>query len=210
MVACSETAVAKALAEPYDLVICSVRAEPLSGLEVAAKLEAAAAAPPLVLLADPEDQTKLLGALGSGAAGFFTHDVSVEEFVLGIRAVLDGHYVIARSIAHEALAQLTLRQDSERRLALNQLSPVERKILALVGQAHSIRSIAEARGISQKTVRNHLAHVYRKLQLHGRTEAVLLTMRSGLLEELAADGDSSRRPSAMATRTGVAPSPAPN
>jgi DNA-binding CsgD family transcriptional regulator len=50
----------------------------------------------------------------------------------------------------------------------------------MIGQAQSIPSIAASRGISHKTVRNHLAKIYRKLDLHGRTEAMLWAARMGL------------------------------
>jgi len=50
----------------------------------------------------------------------------------------------------------------------------------MIGHAESIRSIALSRGISHKTVRNHLAKIYRKLELHSRTEAMLWAIREGL------------------------------
>ncbi len=50
----------------------------------------------------------------------------------------------------------------------------------MVGKAQSIPTIAASRGISHKTVRNHLAKIYRKLELHGRTEAMLWAARMGL------------------------------
>jgi DNA-binding CsgD family transcriptional regulator len=48
----------------------------------------------------------------------------------------------------------------------------------MVGLAHSTRSIAAARGISPKTVRNHLANIYRKLELKNRSEAILWSARA--------------------------------
>jgi DNA-binding CsgD family transcriptional regulator len=60
----------------------------------------------------------------------------------------------------------------------NRLSASERSILTMVGLAHSTRSIAAARGISPKTVRNHLANIYRKLQLKNRSEAILWSARA--------------------------------
>jgi DNA-binding NarL/FixJ family response regulator len=62
----------------------------------------------------------------------------------------------------------------------SQLSPTERDILAMIGDAKSIPFIAETRGISNKTVRNHLANIYRKLELRSRTEAMLWAARMGL------------------------------
>jgi DNA-binding CsgD family transcriptional regulator len=59
----------------------------------------------------------------------------------------------------------------------DRLSPTERIILSLLGQAHSTRAIAAARGISDKTVRNHLASIYRKLEVRNRSEAIIWSLR---------------------------------
>jgi DNA-binding NarL/FixJ family response regulator len=53
----------------------------------------------------------------------------------------------------------------------------------MIGQAKSVQVIAAARGISHKTVRNHLANIYRKLQLRSRTEAMLCAARMGLTSD---------------------------
>ena len=50
-------------------------------------------------------------------------------------------------------------------------------MLSLLGQAHSTRSIAAARGISDKTVRNHMASIYRKLEVRNRSEAIMWSLR---------------------------------
>ena len=71
-------------------------------------------------------------------------------------------------------------QSGEAKRSPNELSPTELAILAMIGRAESIPAIAESRGISNKTVRNHLAKIYRKLELHGRTEAMLWAARMGL------------------------------
>jgi DNA-binding NarL/FixJ family response regulator len=63
------------------------------------------------------------------------------------------------------------------------LSPTELAILAQIGQAKSISTIATSRGISPKTVRNHLASIYRKLDLRSRTEAMLCAVRMGLVAD---------------------------
>ena len=60
------------------------------------------------------------------------------------------------------------------------LSPTELDILTRVGRAQSIAAIAATRGISHKTVRNHLTNICRKLQLRGRTEVMLCAARMGL------------------------------
>ena len=161
------------------LVFCEVGATPLSGRELAALLHRSHPGLPVILLAARGDEGLLAEALPSGAAGLFTKDASVEEFMAGVSAVLAGH----RSIASGLLLELQMRfehrpgRDGE---GGGHLSPAELEIIRMIGRADSVATIAATRGTSQKTVRNHLAKIYRKLEVHGRTEAVLWAARRGL------------------------------
>jgi DNA-binding NarL/FixJ family response regulator len=202
----SDRAVEIALNEPIDLVFCEGRAEPIAGAEVAARLIAAGSKARVILLAEREDHSLLVSSLACGAVGFFTKDASPDEFLEGIGFILAGHYVVSADLLQLTLARMAGLVRTDRR-DLGQLSPSERSILVMVAQAHSVRNIAASRGVSQKTVRNHLASIYRKLELRNRSEAILWSARRGLTDsspsEISfggsgqADPASSRRPSRL-------------
>jgi DNA-binding NarL/FixJ family response regulator len=116
----------------------------------------------------------------SPAAGLFTKDATLEEFLVGVGAVLSGHRAIGSSLMGKVMDRLARQPATEQRQNGNRLSPTELEILVMIGHAESIPAIAASRGISHKTVRNHLAKIYRKLELHGRTEAMLWAARTGL------------------------------
>jgi DNA-binding NarL/FixJ family response regulator len=178
----SDRAIDMVSTRPIDLVFCEARAEPLAGAEVVARVNALGTATRIILLGDPEDRSLLVGALACGAAGFFTKNTAPDEFLEGVDAVLAGHYVVGSDLVHPTLARLAEQGQVDRGNQLDQLSTAERNILLMVGQAQSIRSIAASRGISQKTVRNHLASIYRKLELRNRSEAILWSARRGLTD----------------------------
>ena len=182
----SDRAVDTVSTRAIDLLFCEARAEPLAGPEVAARVNALGKDTRIILLSDPDDRSLLVGALACGAAGFFTKNASPEEFMEGVDAVLAGHYVVGSDLVLPTLARLAEQGKADRGGQLDQLSTAERNILLLVGQAQSIRSIAASRGISQKTVRNHLASIYRKLELRNRSEAILWSARMGLTESVSA------------------------
>jgi DNA-binding NarL/FixJ family response regulator len=169
------------LAGNVDVVFCELRAEPLSGVDLVHALEEHGCRVPVVLLGDEGDEAQLTTALTTSVAGVFTKSSAVEEFLVGVRAVVSGH----RAIGSGLLGRLLDRSNfvpAESRQAADRLSRTELAILAQIAQAQSIPAIAASRGISHKTVRNHLAKIYRKLDLHGRTEAVLWAARMGLTE----------------------------
>jgi two-component system, NarL family, response regulator DegU len=160
----------------YDLVFCDLRSPPIPATELPARVRQRQLATRVVLLSDEEDAEQLVAALDCGAAGFFTKDASADEFVEGVQAVAAGHLAIGRNLARSALARLAGRQPATGGLD-DRLSPAERSILALLGEAYSTRAIATARGISDKTVRNHMASIYRKLEVRNRSEAIMWSLR---------------------------------
>jgi DNA-binding NarL/FixJ family response regulator len=164
---------------PIELAVCDVRAAPVGGNDLPAALLGQRPGLRLVLLAEAEDAALLMAALRSGAIGFFTKDTGVQEFLDGVETALKGQYVVGRNLLQRVLSKLDSGQD-EAPQGIARLSPAEHRILAMIGQAQSIQSIAATQGISQKTVRNHLASVYRKLQLRNRTEAILWAARMGV------------------------------
>lgn len=166
--------------EPADLVLCDLRVQPLSFRAFLTALRELPAPPAVMVLADAEDEQALVAEIDTDVAGLFTKDSEPEQFLEGVRAVLAGHRAVGANVMRRVVARLNGTEAVPARPGLDQLSPTELDILAMVGAASSVEQIATARGISQKTVRNHLANIYRKLDLRSRTEAMLCAARMGL------------------------------
>jgi DNA-binding NarL/FixJ family response regulator len=162
------------------LVFCELRAEPLSGVELVRVLAAEGPDIPVVLLGDDGDEPQLAAALTMNVAGAFSKNSALDEFLVGVGAVVSGHRAIGSGLLVRLLDRPSAVHLQESHRVASRLSPTELAILAMIGQAQSIPAIAASRGISHKTVRNHLAKIYRKLELHGRTEAMLWAARMGL------------------------------
>jgi DNA-binding NarL/FixJ family response regulator len=176
----SDVALDMVRGESVSLVCCELHATPITGLELVRILSDERPELPVVLLGDVGDETQLAAAMVTNVAGLFTKSADPVEFLAGVSAVLSGHRAIGSGIISLFTARLASPVPQEARRLGNQLSPTELEILAMIGQAQSIPTIAASRGISHKTVRNHLAKIYRKLELHGRTEAMLWAARMGL------------------------------
>ena len=163
-----------------DLVCCELHAEPMSGIELVQVLAEERPDLPVILLGDVADDGQLAAAMAVNVAGLFTKSSDPDEFLAGVTAVMSGHRAIGSGVIGHLTAHLVSSRGQEPRRVGHQLSPTELEILTMIGRAESIRDIAARRGISHKTVRNHLAKIYRKLELHGRTEAMLWAARMGL------------------------------
>lgn len=169
---------------PVNLILCSLDAQPMSGSLLARRISDESPDVPVILLGGYEGDAELVAALNSGAAGLFPYDVTVDEFMAGVISVLAGHRAIASAVMSRLMIQLGQPRPALQRSALDRLSPTELDILTMVGKAETVPNIAASRGISRKTVRNHLAKIYRKLELHGRAEAMLWAARVGLTSPL--------------------------
>lgn len=173
-----------------DLVFCDVLAGPLTAAGLVRSLSELSPAIPVILLGELGDLQGYLPLLLDGAAGIFTKDCAPTELVVGAGATLAGH----RAVSFGILAAALRSRDPERAAEGTEppcegpavLSRAEREVLALLGQARSVRAIASIRGTSPKTVRNHMSSIYRKLELHNRTEATLYAARTGLAADAGA------------------------
>lgn len=168
-----------ALGGGVQLVFCEVKAEPIPAVELAQRLSELAPPVPVILLGEPEDEHAMAAALNTRVAGMFTKDAALDEFLVGVRTVLSGHRALGSNLMGRVIDSLAENARQPKR-TLGRLSPTELDILTMIGDAKSIHVIAASRGISHKTVRNHLANIYRKLELRSRTEAMLCAARMGL------------------------------
>ncbi len=194
-----------------DLVLCELSARPFSGPELARRLSETYAVS-VGLLADGDEEEPIRQAIQAGAAGLFSAGVSDDEFAAGVAAMLRGYFVISASLARRRFDLVEHQTRESAAAAYRQLSNAEREILLLLGQAVPIESIAASRGTSKKTVRNHIASLYRKLEVRSRADVVLWVARMGLsdiraaaYEPLPAEGAPASPPPAATSRPSVRP-----
>jgi len=159
-----------------DVVLMDLRMPGVSGIEATTRLAAEVPGVRVLVLTTYETDDDILGAIEAGASGYLLKAAPQEEIVAGIRAVADGHTVLAPSIA----ATLVTRMRSDR-AERPQLSPRELEVLRLVAAGRSNPEIGRELFIGEATVKTHLLHVFEKLGVSDRTRAVTLALELGLL-----------------------------
>jgi DNA-binding NarL/FixJ family response regulator len=101
-----ETAMARLEGADFDLVVCELSVPPRSATNVMSKLASLSRNVPVVFLSDADEEQLLLDALTSGATGFFTKDCPPDEFIDGLRSVLEGHYAVGRKVMPGMVARV--------------------------------------------------------------------------------------------------------
>ena len=156
-----------------EIVVMDVTMPVLDG--VAATREVVAAVPDVkvVMLTMHGESSLIAECLDAGACAFLTKDTSMHDVVETVRQTADGEVLLSPEIARGALAEL------------GDAGPVltkrEVEVLQHVADGYGTTEIAERLFISAKTVKNHLASIYEKLDARDRTQAVLSAVRSGIV-----------------------------
>lgn len=118
-----------------------------------------------------------MGVLRAGAAGYVRKDAEPETLLAALRAVARGRTYIDPSIG---------RQIVQGRASADDLTARETEVIRSVALGLSNKDIARVLGIGEETVKTHVAHVFLKLQVENRAQAVVQALKRGLisLEEL--------------------------
>lgn len=113
-------------------------------------------------------------ARSAGASGYLLKDASREDIVAAVAAVAAGGTAFDE--------QLAARAPQREASVEHDLTDRELQVLQLLVDGASPRDVAETLVLSPKTVGNHLTNIYRKLDVHSRTQAVTAAIRQGLVE----------------------------
>jgi DNA-binding NarL/FixJ family response regulator len=140
------------------------------------------------------DEEHVLASIEAGATGYLLKDAGALEIVDQIRVLRAGgspiSAVIARQLLRRSASWAAIRNDALRDDATaaalrdgGMLSPREREVLLLCAKGYSYEEIAPMLQLSRHTVTTFVKRIYRKLQVHSRTEAVYEARRMGMLDE---------------------------
>lgn len=132
----------------------------------------------LVLTVDDSDE-KVFQVLQLGVAGYLLKDVDPETLVDSIRKVYAGQPILSPAVTGKLLDQLTQPPPTKETFGL---SDRELQILTYVVRGSSNREIGQALFISEKTVKNHLSSIFRKLEVDDRTQAALKAVKLKLVQ----------------------------
>ena len=173
-----------------DVVLTDVRMPDLDGIEATRRLMAdAEAATRVVMLTTFDMDEYVYEALQAGASGFLLKDVPPEQLVDGIRAVASGDALLAPSITKRVIEEFVRRPPEAARTLppeVEDLTERELEVLKQVARGLSNAEIAQELFVSETTVKTHVAHVFRKLGVRDRVQAVVFAYESGLVQPSAA------------------------
>jgi len=162
-----------------DLVILDLNLPGIGGLELIKRLRIEDADLGILVLSMHDDPIFALRALQAGAGGYLSKNAPPDEILEGIRRVADGQSYVAKNLAQE-MALLPVRS---RRPPLDDLSRRDLEILRLLGEGRSLRQIADALGLSYKTIANTCGQIKLKLGVERTAELIRIALQNNVSPE---------------------------
>ncbi|AQA05243.1 DNA-binding response regulator [Mycobacterium sp. MS1601] len=166
-----------------DIVLCDVRMQGASGLDLCRAIRERDPQRKVILLSVYDDEQYLFQALRVGASGYLLKGISSDELVRQLEYVHAGSTAIDAGLAARAVdTAARLQRDEFWPGARHGLTQRESEILSFVVTGLSNRGIAGRLVIGDETVKSHLRSIYRKLGVSDRTAAVATALREGIYQ----------------------------
>ncbi|MHB8841250.1 MAG: response regulator [Candidatus Aquicultor sp.] len=162
-----------------DLIIADIAMPKLNGIEAMKQIKAMNLAIPVLILTAYDLDQYIFPLLEAGAAGYLLKDISGQELVDSVYRVNRGDSVLHPTIMRKVMQRFRNTGDGQETPSLELLTDREVEVLTLAARGKSNKEIAEELNVSVRTVEAHLGHIFNKLDVGSRTEAVILALRKG-------------------------------
>lgn len=164
-----------------DIVLLDINMPKLNGIETLRKFKDMGVKSKVIILTIHEDKEYILKTLKLGANGYMLKDSNADSLVKGIRDVARGEKYIQPSVAE--LVSKTSNCDEYLNIGIdkiNSLTKREYEVLILIAEGLNNKDIADRLYISEKTVKNHVSNIFRKLDLNDRVQAAIFAYKNNI------------------------------
>jgi DNA-binding NarL/FixJ family response regulator len=175
-------AVRKAARFDPTVVLMDIRMPELDGLEATRRIIAADPGARILVLTTFDLDEYVYEALEAGASGFVLKDDPPEQLIAAVRTVAAGDALLSPAVTKRVSRQFTRIQRPSPPPAFEELTARERDIFRLIAGGLSNAEIAQELFIGETTVKTHITHIFQKLDLRDRVQAVVLAYQTGVFE----------------------------
>lgn len=166
-----------------DIILMDINMPGTNGIEATKVIKREMPFVGIIALTIHEEEEYIMELVKAGVSGYVLKDISPKRLIETIKTVAQGDSVIDPGITNKLLGEIT-RMGRRRRVKeeWENLTGREMDVLKLMAQGCNNKEIATNLDISEKTVKNHITNIFRKLQVEDRTQAVLFAIKHHLVE----------------------------
>lgn len=177
-----ETAFKSDSPEKTDLVLMDIGLPGMSGIEGVKYLKEKYPDIIIVMCTVHDDSEEIFQALCAGAVGYLTKRTSPEELIKSLIEAFNGGSPMTPSVARKVISSFQNVKEPRAKNVENNLNEREQQILNLMAQGKSYKAIADDVCLSTDGVYYHIRHIYEKLQVHSRAEAVAEGLKKRIIK----------------------------
>ena len=175
-----EEAIEKILEYRPDVVLLDINMPKMNGIDVLRRLKDLGANSKIIMLTIHKDREYLLEAMKIGADGYVLKDTDAEGLLRAIRAVKNDKTYIQPSIASLLVQDVNIIEFNEDDIKIESLTKREYEVLTLIAEGLSNKDIANKLYISEKTVKNHVSSILKKLEVNDRIQAAIFAFKNNI------------------------------
>ncbi|HZK95815.1 MAG TPA: response regulator transcription factor [Prolixibacteraceae bacterium] len=161
-----------------DIVVLDIQMPRKNGIEVTRWIHQNKPDIGILVLTAYDDDPYIQAVLKAGADGYVLKTSEPDEIVRAVLDVHDGKAVMDSTLTRRLMERI---KHPENEISIETLTNREIEVLSLVGKGFTNKAIGVSLNISDRTVQNHLAHIFGKLQAASRTEAVMRAISAGII-----------------------------
>jgi len=183
-----QEALARTLVLQPDIVLLDLNMPVLNGLEVTRQLKVARSKAKIIVLTINDSDNYVLELLKSGAMGYLLKDVEPSMLIQAIRSVHEGNAFVYPKLSERLFGGVSKEDDLNEKareiwnkIRSERLTRREQDVLGCIAKGFSNHDIAQALFVSEKTVKNHLTNIFRKLNVTDRTQALIYVLKNKIL-----------------------------
>ena len=166
-----KVAVERSLVLKPDVILMDIRMPVMDGVAAIRTLSKQAPEIKILVLTTFDDDEYVTQAMASGAKGYLLKDTPSAELAQAIRAVNQGYTQLGPGLFEKTLSPSS--EVSTIPSELNELTSREKEVLQLIAKGYNNREIAAELYIAERTVKNHVNSILRRLNLRDRTQAAI-------------------------------------
>jgi len=180
-----QEAVDKAIALQPDVILMDINMPKKNGITVIKELKEKHCKSKIIVLTIHDDRQYLLESINSGASGYVMKDEEVDNLIKAIRDVYRGQVYIQPSVndklVYYAHNDESKYSDTHDKSLISKLTQRELEVLRLIAEGKNNKEIGDELFISEKTVKNHVSNIFKKIDVCDRTQAAIFVFKNNLI-----------------------------